>query len=139
MVHALETVYGLLAPGGRVIDIHPPTGRAEICVASSGALIHAGWLREANGGVEYANAERALAAVIQSSLFAVIGDRTFPFVHHAGSLAELREYLARTWKDAIIDDDVAARIERLLDQAGPDGEVQVREQPRMTRLEPVRR
>ncbi len=139
MVHALETVHGLIAPGGRVIDVHPLSGRAEISVRSGDALIHAGWLREANNGIEYAHAERALRAVVKSGLFAVGDERSFSFVHHAGSLAELREYLARSWKDAIIDDDVAVRIARLLGEAGTEGEVQVRELPRMTRLEPVRR
>lgn len=136
MVHALETVHGLLAPGGRVIDIHPLTDRAEIDVRAGDAVIPAGRLRESNGGIEYVNAERALAAVIQSGLFALAGERTSSYVHHARSLAELREHLARTRKDAIIDDDVAARIELLLGQAGPGGEVLLREQPRMTRLEP---
>ena len=138
MVHALETVHGLLAPGGRLIDIHPLTERAEFQVRVGGELVHAGWLRETDGGVEYTNAERAQASVVESGLFVLEANRTFSFVHHADSLATMRVHLARTWKDAILDDEVAHRIQALLTQAGPGGELLLREEPRMARLRPGR-
>jgi hypothetical protein len=136
MVHALETVHGLLYPGGRLVDIHPLTERAEFQVRIGGDLIHAGWLRETDGGIEYANAERALASVVARGLFVPEERQAFAFVHHASSLGEMRAHLARTWKDAVIDDAVAVRIQALAGQAGPEGEILLREEPCMTRLRP---
>jgi hypothetical protein len=134
MVHALETVRGLLNPAGRLLDIHPLTERAEFQVRVGGNLVHAGWLRETDGGIEYANAERAIATVVARGLFVAEERRAFEFVHHAGSLAEMRAHLARTWKDAVIDEGVALRIQALADEAGPGGEILLREEPCLTRL-----
>lgn len=136
MVHALEKVHGLLAPGGRLIDIHPPTERARFQVRVGTRLFHAGWMRETDEGIEYRNAERALKMAVSSGLFVVERQGSFEFLHHARTLDRLRQHLSETWSDAIIDDEVALRVETLLRRARGRGEVILRETARIRRLRP---
>jgi hypothetical protein len=134
MVHALESVHRLLAPDGVLIDIHPPALDATLEVACSGRLIHAGFLDETDNGIEYEQAEKALAEVVGRGLFLIEREARFTFAHYAPSLESLRQDLAATWKDAVIEDTVAARLEASLAECGPYAEVVLREYVRITRL-----
>ena len=46
MVHALETIHGLLKPDGRLIDIHPSGDPPPIIVRIGERSEIAGWLQE---------------------------------------------------------------------------------------------
>lgn len=137
MVHALEKAAALAAPGGRVIDLHPPSERAEFLVRSARGDAHAGWLEETDEGIEYTQAEQALAGVVSRGVLAVEGERRFDFLYHAPDAGELIRYLEATWRDAVISAAVRARLDELLAEAGPGGEVLLREQARMVRLRPA--
>jgi len=134
MVHALETVHHLLAADGVLIDIHPPALDATLEVASSGRLIHAGFLDETDNGIEYEQAEAALAEVVRRGLFEIERESRFTFAHYAPSLEALRQDLAETWKDAVIPHAVATRLGATLAESGPYAEVVLREYVRITRL-----
>ena len=114
MVHALEKIQRLLKPGGFLIDIHPTTEPASIAVRLNQRIMPAGWISESDDYVEYGWADDALARVLESGLFALEQRGTFEFVWHADSLADLRAYLKEEWRDAVIDDVTAMRIEDLL-------------------------
>ena len=118
MVHALEIIHRLLRPHGKLIDIHPvgEPSPVEVRVGRQTTLV--GRLTETDDFVEYGQADAALAQVVQRRLFVLEREATFPFITHADSMSELREYLAKEWKDAILDDQTARKAQELL--AGPE-------------------
>lgn len=135
MVDALEKAHTLLRPGGQVVDIHPD-GEPPPIVVRLGEETHlAGWLREEDDYVEYAQADAALATVVARGLFGWEAQSDFLFTTHAASIAELRAYLTQTWEDAIIDEGVAARATELLRSAPlTDKEVVLRQRIKIGRL-----
>ena len=133
MVHALEKIRQLLKPGGSLLDIHPTNEMAAIAVRLCKQLIPAGWLNESDDYVEYEWADEALQHVVSSGQFTLERVGTFEFVWHADSLNDLRAYLAEEWKDAIIDDMTAVRIEELLKLPVHDKEILVSEAIRLAR------
>ena len=137
MVHALEKIHQLLEPEGRLMDIHPTGDPPPIGVRIGQQTMAVGWMKETDDFIEYAQASEALAQVIRRGLFAVEREGTFEFVTYADSVSEWREYLAKEWKDAILDAVVAAKAEELLSVPGPDRELILREQVRIARLKPL--
>ena len=133
MVHALEKIQQLVQPGGLLLDIHPTNEMAAIAVRLRAQLIPAGWLNESDDYVEYEWADEAVNAAVNSGLFIQEQCGTFEFVWHADSLNDLRAYLAEEWKDAIIDDMTAMRIEELLKLPVHDKEILVSEAIRIAR------
>ena len=134
MVHALERIHQLLELDGRLIDIHPTSDPPPIGVRIGQQTVVVGRMKETDDFIEYAQASDALAQVVRRGLFAVEREGTFEFVTHADSVSEWREYLAKEWKDAILDAAVAAKAEELLSVSGPDRELILREQIRIARL-----
>ena len=133
MVHALETIRDLLKPGGILLDIHPTNEPATIDVRLREQIIPAGWISESDDYVEYEWADEAAAAAVDNGLFAQERCGTFKFVWHADSMSELRAYLAEEWKDAIVDDVTAMRIEELLKLPVQDKDILVSEAIRIAR------
>ncbi len=136
MVHALEKIHWLLKPGGRLIDIHPSGDPPPIEVYMGGQTRVIGWMKETDDFIEYGQASDALAQVVRAGLFSVERDGTFEFTTYADSVAELRDYLSKEWKDAIIEEAVAAKAEAVLSTSSCDGQVIVREHIRIARLKP---
>ncbi len=134
MVHALEKVHRLLAPGGWLIDIHPTEQPPALEVRSGEQVTLAGWVHETDDYIEYAQASEALEAVRQRGLYDLEDARTFDFLTHAGSLSELLDHLSQEWKDAFIDERTAGKVEELLLSAEPDREVRIRETVNIARL-----
>ena len=135
MVHALEKICDLLKPGGLLLDIHPTNEMAAMAVRLRDQLIPAGWLHESDEYVEYEWADEALQHVIDDRRFVLEQSGTFEFVWHADSLKDLRAYLAEEWKDAIIDELTAGRIEELLKLPVRDKEILVSEAIRIARYQ----
>lgn len=135
MVHALEKIYELLQPDGALIDIHPTGEPPPIEVRIGDQVTCVGWLKESDDFIEYGQADAALAQVVERGLFNVERESTFLYATYAGSVSELREYLAREWKDAILDEASAARAEELLSTSEPDHELALRERIRIARLQ----
>jgi hypothetical protein len=133
MVHALEKIYSLLKDDGLLLDIHPTNEPAAIAVRLREQLIPAGWLTESDDYVEYEWADEALQRMVDDQRFALERVGTFEFVWHADSLSDLRAYLAEEWKDAIIDELTAGRIEELLKLPVTDKEILVSEAIRIAR------
>ena len=133
MVHALEKISQLLQPDGILLDIHPTNEMAAIAVRLREQLIPAGWLNESDDYVEYEWADEALQRIVDDRRFVLERVGTFEFVWHADTLSELRAYLAEEWKDAIIDEMTAGRIEELLKLPVHDKEILVSEAIRIAR------
>jgi hypothetical protein len=139
MVHALEKIHRLLAPQGRLIDIHPIGVPPSIEVRVGSQVTCVGRLKESDDFVEYGQASDALAQAVRRGLFVVERESTFPYVIYAGSVAELREYLAREWKDAIVDVASAGKAQELLGGPERDKELILRDEIRIVRLKPTGR
>lgn len=137
MVHALEHIRQLLRIEGTLIDIHPSGEPPTIEVRIGLQTTVVGQMRETDDFVEYAQADDALAQAIQRGLYAVEREGVFQFATCANSVAELRGYLAKEWKDAILDESVAARADELLRAPASGGELIVREQVCIARLRPI--
>ena len=133
MVHALETIHGLLKPDGVLLDIHPTNEPAAIAVRLREQLIPAGWINEADDYVEYEWADEALRRVVDDRQFKLEHTGTFNFIWHADSMTDLRAYLAEEWKDASVDDVTAMRVEELLKLPVHDKEILVSEAIRIGR------
>jgi hypothetical protein len=138
MVHALETVHGLLKPDGRLIDIHPKGEPPPIIVRSGEGSEIAGWLEETDDFIEYGQAEAALAQVVRERLFSVEKQSYFIFNTYADTFAELSAYLEANWSDAVIPSDTATHAEALETAARGKTEALLRETVRIShlRLEP---
>jgi hypothetical protein len=113
MVHALEIIHQLLAPGGLLIDIHPTSEPPPILVRTDEGEFFAGWLQETDNFIEYEQASQALQEAIRQQWFEMEEAGEFPFATQAATLDELTAFLAIEWKDAVITPETAARIESL--------------------------
>ena len=97
MVHALEIVHSLVRPGGGLLDIHPGLEKAWVEARVNGKDYFLDVVQETDDYIEYAQASDALAQVRERGLFAQEETGRFPFVIHAGSMAEMREFMTANW------------------------------------------
>jgi hypothetical protein len=138
MVHALEIIHTLLVAGGVLIDVHPTSDPPLIEVQLGNQNYLAGWLRETDDYIEYTQANQALEDVVCRGLFVLEKKGTFDFNTYASSMDELRSYLAETWQDAVIDDQVAGRVEDLFKSPAADKVLVLRELVQISRLSPLK-
>lgn len=112
-MHALETIHGLLKPGGRLIDIHPrglPTPLYALEAAESGLL---GYIQETDDFIEYRQADEAIQKVLSRNMYGLMDEEVFAYSTYASSLEELSEHLKETWSDAILEDSIWQKAEQL--------------------------
>lgn len=126
MVHALELVRNLLAPGGLLVDIHP-SGEPPVFLvrfpplqSSEPRLETAGWLMETDGFYEYPLATAALAQAASRGWFSLEAASHFAF--HAASTDphELFDFLKAEWSDGILAPQVIQRSLALFEQGGQE-------------------
>lgn len=134
MVHALEVIHRLLAPGGFLLDVRPSGEPPPLEVRVDDRYYLAGWLKEADEYIEYIQADQAVQAVVERGLFVVEKSGTFTFNTYAATLEDLRAYLDDDWDDAILEDQVAGRVEDLWRSPSKDKELIVREIGNISRL-----
>jgi hypothetical protein len=134
MVHALKKIHNLLKPNGFLIDIHPSGEPPPIEARVGDQHYLAGWLKESDEGIEYLQADEALQSVVERGLFSVEKRGTFTFNTYAASLESLQSYLKDVWEDAILDEQVAGRVEELWSSPSKDKELILREIVKISRL-----
>jgi hypothetical protein len=137
MVHALETVHSLIKPGGLLIDIHPGLEKAWVEVRANGKDYFLDVVDETDDYVEYQQAGDALAQVVDRRLFSFEEAGKFLFIIHAGSMEELREFLAENWKDSVINESVDGKTRDYLSKAVETFEILVREEILITRFKRI--
>lgn len=146
MVHALEEIHRLLNPGGLLIDIHPVPELTLIRVYDHGEALLEEPLVD-NDDEDIIRAERALAEVAGRGLFVVGRSQEFDFQTYASSVGELRDYLelmnafVTSPKDeaaALREQELAARVEKILRSSGEGAEVAYYEKGKITRMRPVK-
>jgi hypothetical protein len=120
MVHALEMVWHCLAPGGVLIDIHPAGEPPPLFVRTKAGQTSIGWMQETDYFIEYRQADRAIAQVVSAGLFRIAAHREFIFETQAGEIAGLQAYLQATWSDAVLENKLIERANRMQRQVtGP--------------------
>jgi len=134
MVHALHRAQSLLAPGGRLVDLHPSieTARVEADGASIGTL-DAGQADRRHGA-----ADAALARAVDAGLFAVESERDFWFWTYGDSIEELRDHVHASWQHTRVGEPLIARAREAV-RANPGAVLRIGEHVRITRLRPADR
>ncbi|MCI0632850.1 MAG: hypothetical protein L0206_02885 [Actinobacteria bacterium] len=145
MVHALEEIRRLLRRGGTLIDIHPVLEAPTIEVHSGDTVSFA----ELDPGYDYEGdlryAEDAVGVVLERGLFVLDGRREFDFITYGSSVAELRDFMAKTgaYDDRPEDQalvgreaELYARVEDVMRGSREQADVAYHERGRMTRLTP---
>jgi hypothetical protein len=134
MVHALHRAHGLLAPGGRLVDLHPSVETAR--VEANGTSI--GTLDAGQADLRHAAADAALARSLDAGLFAVESEREFWFWTYGDSIEELRDHVHASWQHSRVGDPLIARARDAV-QADPGTVLRLAERIRICRLRPVNR
>jgi hypothetical protein len=146
MVHALEEIHRLLSPGGLLVDIHPVPEMTLIRVYDHGEVLFEERLVD-TGDEDIIQAERALAEVVDRGLFVVGRSNEFDFQTYASSSGELQNYLemmnafANTPRDeaaALREQELAARVDKVLRKSGVGAEVAYYEKGKITQMSPVK-
>jgi hypothetical protein len=145
MVHALEEIRRLLKPQGILIDMHPDPTHYAVKVFHNGRVLFDEPKPE-NFSEDVAQAEAALAQVVERRLFVLEQSAECDFLTYGSSVAELRAY----WDEANAyegteDDPVKvareeeqfARADEVMRAAGEGAEVAIQERVRMARMKPV--
>lgn len=137
MVHALQQIHGLLAPGGCLIDMHPNGEPPPITVRLGPEHHLAGWVRETSEYESYDLADKALATAVSHHFYHQQRQETFAFITYFDTLADLQQFLTDEWNDAYLEDQVARHIESLMHSPDPDQEIILKEIVKITRLNPL--
>lgn len=139
MVDALCRTLKWLTPSGCVIDLRPAETLPRIGVGPSGGEgVHVGGLVvEPERHERHAAADRAVAAVLARKQFVIDDAREFVFDRYADSAEELRDYIARSWRQTRMDDATVRRAAETL-AARPGMRLWLRERAGIRRLRPVR-
>jgi len=113
MVHALETIHGLLEPDGILIDLRPKGIPAEFWGYRGETADFLGHLQETDDFIEYRHAAWAMEQAIDNKWFHLQASGEYDFIVHADSFDELKVHLAIEWTDAVIPEEVRANAESI--------------------------
>ena len=134
MVHALHRAHSLLAPGGRLVDLHPSVETAR--VEADGVSI--GTLDAGHADRRHAAADAALARALDTGLFAVESEGEFWFWTYGDSIEELRDHVHASWQHSRVGDPLIASARGAV-QANRGTVLRIAEHVRITRLRPADR
>lgn len=135
MVHALEAVHRLLAPGGLLIDLHP-SGQPPPVVVRAGTAEHlAGWVEEEDDYREYELATAALDTAVARGLFRFVRRSAFTFATYTDTIDDLLCFFEYDWHDASVSPQTLGNIENW-QRTAVDSEIIVREIVSISALTP---
>ncbi len=128
MVHALNEIHRVLAPGGILIDLRPLTGQWPIEVASRREVKEAGRVNDLPVGVEDDQAaNETIAQAASQKLFVKEREEFFPFFYYWDSPSEMQQFIEEEWEDwASIDEVVGKNIRSLWAVADADARLRIR-------------
>jgi hypothetical protein len=144
MVHALEEVWRVLAPGGWMVDLRPMAGNWPMEVldaAGAGAPLFAGTVDGSPSLRDEVPANAATARMVERGLFAREVRALFEIAYYWPTLSEMETFAASTWANsAVIPSATTREARRLVRSASGRTEIRVRrtmELVRYRRLEPA--
>lgn len=135
MVHALEEIHRVLAPGGVLIDLRPLEERWPVEVSSGSTFIQAGSL---NAMEDYAAddeaATRALREVEARGLFVREQEESFPYFYSWDRPSEMKEFIETEWERVDkLDEEVFQAAQAAWASGGAEARVRVRVKMLITR------
>jgi hypothetical protein len=98
---------------------------------------HLGWVNHRLNFALQKAALEAVAQVLGDGLFVKEKEFIFPFLYHAKTFSLLREWLAETSTNSIVDETTARRAEELSKATTADSEVIMREEVIISLLRPT--
>ena len=127
MVHALNEIRGVLAPGGLLIDLRPLLDRWPVEVSWADGQAQAGRATDLAEPLADDNAaDAAMAALTASGGFRRERGETFPFYFYWDTPKEMEAYLAEEWSDVIaVEEDVWSRLRSMWASASADARVRL--------------
>lgn len=148
MVHALEEIHRLLKPNGFLIDIHPVAEHSFVEIHQNGKIDLAGQLEVSQWCVDFAEADKALDEIVQRGIFTVEQKGRFDTLTYYESASEmgakLKESILKYVREGEpVNEEVshvevlAAQAEEMLQAAGGEAMLVLREPDHISRLKPV--
>lgn len=126
MVHALEEIERVLAPGGLLVDLRPLLDRWPAEVAGSGGFEEAGRATDLQEPLsDDAAASAAMDGLAASSRLVREQQESFPLFYYWDTPKEMRQYIEEEWSDVI---EIKEAVWRALSTAwaGAGAEARVR-------------
>jgi len=126
MVHALEEIWRVLAPGGVMVDLRPFTEHSPVEVVADGQVTSAGRLDEPQTDPDDWAANEALAQIERERVFICERRGAFDLLYYWDTPGEMKAYIDGEWTVARLPEDVFAAASRLAALAGASAGVRVR-------------
>jgi hypothetical protein len=145
MVHALQEIHRLLAPGGCLIDIQPATAPTSIEVHRPGEILLSLPVPDQTFE-DIEQAGQAIRRVVNAGLFTVDQVMSFELRTYASTRAELRDYVAQESAFeacpssellALEDPAIAAQVDALVRAHPGEAKVARLNPARIYRLGPI--
>lgn len=135
MVHALEEVRRVLAPGGILLDIRPLNDRWHVEVVSARASQETGRLDDLPEPLSADTASnKAMQKVERRGWFKREQEQLFPFFYSWDTPSEFEEFVAEDWSDFIgLSEDVKRATRAAWSIGDVDSRVRVRVKISITR------
>ena len=148
MVHALEEIHHILKPDGKLIDIHPVSEHSSVEIHRNGKVDLVGHLVVHQWCVDFEEADKALAEIISRGVFAIEEKGIFDALTYYDSAAEMgtafKESIHKYARDANSEveevpqaEALTAQAEELLQAAGSEAMLVLREKDHISRLRPI--
>jgi len=148
MVHALEEIHRLLKPNGYLIDIHPVAEHSSVEIHQNENIDLVGHLEVSQWCVDFQEADKALDEIIQRRIYTVEQKGMFETLTYYDSATEMGTALKQSIHKYVREaepveeevshvDALAAQAEELLQAAGGEAMLVLREPDHISRLKPV--
>ena len=100
MVHALEEIWRVLAPGGTLIDLRPYSNNPAIEILTGRAVYHAGHIDDSLGLPIDLAADQAVQKLVARDAFLKRHEARFELAYYWHTLEDLQTYVLEKWADS---------------------------------------